>query len=365
MRLICPNCAAQYEIDAAVLPEKGRDVECSRCGQIWFQPRPQTEDGTNFDPQARPALNRSLSDSVLSVLREEAARELRAREEDRARARTEKARFEAESFSRTPVPPTPAAPALAPAHDAARSAFPFVDDRPRPQADPSGTAPFEAVQIDWPATTITDERIHEAPLAPKDERPEDEWAVATPALDMPEDRPAFAPTGTDWRDDRAQDEQALPPDTPVEDEPVATILFDETDDSRPALHDEEHHKAPRPPKAEIPAEAFAGLPNGPAGDAADTPLATERDPQPETPLLPVSVDSAPEDATHAAQHGGYARGFGLSVGLAAALAGFYLIAPSISGPGALGEFAAEYRSSVDQGRIWLSQKLGFLTGSDN
>ncbi|MEM9973105.1 MAG: zinc-ribbon domain-containing protein [Pseudomonadota bacterium] len=38
MRLTCPNCAAQYEIDASLIPEAGRDVQCSNCGKTWFQP---------------------------------------------------------------------------------------------------------------------------------------------------------------------------------------------------------------------------------------------------------------------------------------------------------------------------------------
>jgi len=37
MRLICPNCDAQYEVDDSVIPEEGRDVQCSNCGQTWFQ----------------------------------------------------------------------------------------------------------------------------------------------------------------------------------------------------------------------------------------------------------------------------------------------------------------------------------------
>lgn len=37
MRLICPNCGAQYEVDESVIPETGRDVQCSGCGQTWFQ----------------------------------------------------------------------------------------------------------------------------------------------------------------------------------------------------------------------------------------------------------------------------------------------------------------------------------------
>ncbi|WP_176473812.1 zinc-ribbon domain-containing protein [Actibacterium ureilyticum] len=38
MRLICPNCSAQYEVDDSVIPAEGRDVQCSNCGQTWFQP---------------------------------------------------------------------------------------------------------------------------------------------------------------------------------------------------------------------------------------------------------------------------------------------------------------------------------------
>lgn len=37
MRLICPNCDAQYEVDDTVIPDEGRDVQCSSCGQTWFQ----------------------------------------------------------------------------------------------------------------------------------------------------------------------------------------------------------------------------------------------------------------------------------------------------------------------------------------
>lgn len=37
MRLICPKCDAQYEVAEHVIPEEGRDVQCSSCGHIWFQ----------------------------------------------------------------------------------------------------------------------------------------------------------------------------------------------------------------------------------------------------------------------------------------------------------------------------------------
>ncbi|MFK7746598.1 MAG: zinc-ribbon domain-containing protein [Roseobacter sp.] len=40
MRLICPNCDAQYEVPDDIMPLDGRDVQCSNCGQTWFQAHP-------------------------------------------------------------------------------------------------------------------------------------------------------------------------------------------------------------------------------------------------------------------------------------------------------------------------------------
>lgn len=37
MRLICPSCEANYEVDDRVIPDDGRDVQCSNCGHTWFQ----------------------------------------------------------------------------------------------------------------------------------------------------------------------------------------------------------------------------------------------------------------------------------------------------------------------------------------
>lgn len=96
MRLICPKCAAQYEVDGDKIPDSGREVHCSACGNTWFQP------GTNAyseplalgtptkpnDPLAQ-AISRIVREdapvrppvdqSVLDILHEEAARETQAR----------------------------------------------------------------------------------------------------------------------------------------------------------------------------------------------------------------------------------------------------------------------------------------------
>lgn len=99
MRLTCPGCMAQYEVDDSVIPDGGRDVQCSACGTTWFQypehiARQMREmeldddedddapegDGSPAAAAARPASGAPRIDkTVLNVLREEAERELALR----------------------------------------------------------------------------------------------------------------------------------------------------------------------------------------------------------------------------------------------------------------------------------------------
>ncbi|TCP62776.1 putative Zn finger-like uncharacterized protein [Rhodovulum bhavnagarense] len=64
MRLTCPNCDAQYEVDDAVIPPEGRDVQCSNCGQTWFeQPGGALDDAGPADPlEAAMAAAKSSDD---------------------------------------------------------------------------------------------------------------------------------------------------------------------------------------------------------------------------------------------------------------------------------------------------------------
>ena len=129
MRLVCPNCDAQYEVADDAIPAEGRDVQCSACGTVWFQNSPavlaaKAAEAALFDgpapvdaglhdapihtapglivdapdlpaeddpldvapdedlpasPDSAAAPRRSLDESLLAVLREEAEREAEAR----------------------------------------------------------------------------------------------------------------------------------------------------------------------------------------------------------------------------------------------------------------------------------------------
>ncbi|MXU63985.1 zinc-ribbon domain-containing protein [Oceanomicrobium pacificus] len=43
MRIICPSCSAQYEVDDNAIPEEGREVQCGTCSTTWFQDKRSAE----------------------------------------------------------------------------------------------------------------------------------------------------------------------------------------------------------------------------------------------------------------------------------------------------------------------------------
>jgi predicted Zn finger-like uncharacterized protein len=36
MIITCPNCKKKFQIDATLVPEEGRDLQCGSCKHVWF-----------------------------------------------------------------------------------------------------------------------------------------------------------------------------------------------------------------------------------------------------------------------------------------------------------------------------------------
>lgn len=192
MRLTCPNCRAQYEVDDSAIPARGRDVQCSSCGHGWFErpvaagdavatsvpprtPPPDTPTrDTDLDavpsdaPEPAPppgmipqgprlAPKRALDPAIAEVLRAEAAREANRRRQESAELLEEQ-----QEFSLTPgaMPPTGDAGAAIPADAASGS---VTDSVPDPVPDP----PEDAHTPDGPeAPSQTDTPLPKATTAP-------------------------------------------------------------------------------------------------------------------------------------------------------------------------------------------------------
>ena len=99
MRITCPNCGAQYEVPDEVIPAEGRDVQCSNCGDTWYQNHPDHAVEAEADAHAEPVedaspepdleaapetpqpapVQRELDPEVAGILQEEAAHEAKLR----------------------------------------------------------------------------------------------------------------------------------------------------------------------------------------------------------------------------------------------------------------------------------------------
>ena len=145
MRLTCPNCGAQYEVPEDIIPPEGRDVQCSNCGDTWYQlsakalaaEQAQLPQETKTKPQstASEPLKRSIDPQVSQILREEAEREaaLRAARGEHLETQTEMGledSFESQPDGKSTSPPVSAQEA------------PVVSQAPEKQSQPSG-----AVQV--------------------------------------------------------------------------------------------------------------------------------------------------------------------------------------------------------------------------
>ncbi|WP_211096285.1 zinc-ribbon domain-containing protein [Paracoccus sanguinis] len=294
MRLVCPRCGAQYEIDAEAIPARGRDVECSACEHVW-RAYP-----AGFDPAARPALSRPLDESVIEILRGEAARELEARaaerEAERATART------AAALARHATPDTTLP------GDAPETPAEGLVVGPSRDADPAGAG-------------AVPEGIEPAPVSAA---PSTLPAALTPAA-RPSAPPAASPLDVPPAADATDGDLTLSPDP-------------RSPDSRgTAPSDPPPHTTEAP--ASTAAHTSAPLPN-------PAPRATRRPP-------PAVTRAARARRRHDA-------GYHLAVMVALVAVTLYALAPRMADQGALGTTLMSWRAQVDEGRIWLDTQADAL-----
>lgn len=71
MRITCPNCRAQYDVDSSMIPEAGRDVQCSSCAHTWLVSH-TGENVAEEKPQAEQRLPEEVEAEAVSDAGEEA-----------------------------------------------------------------------------------------------------------------------------------------------------------------------------------------------------------------------------------------------------------------------------------------------------
>lgn len=304
MRLVCPNCAAQYDVDDRVIPEGGRDVQCSNCGHSWFQTpaiaadRPRVRPvGTSPRPVAEPAAAPSP-----------VARQAPERPTEQA-------------------PDQPGAPAPAAAGTAAGRGLPPVqededweDDEPIDHLPPAravtGAEPVPAARIESAlehGRRVMDESVLSILREEAERETRARQAEARQSVEMQGDLGLPAPP-------------ASPPQRP---DPAA------------------------PPRREPPRDI-------PARDRLpDVEEITSS-------LTAPGESAAAADGPAARRRSGFGLGFGIMLFLAVIAIAAYVLAPRISEgiPQLAGPMAA-YVDLVDQGRIWLDAALrDLVAGSD-
>ena len=336
MRLICPRCGAQYEVDDSVVPAAGRDVQCSGCGQTWFQP------------------------SLQMIMAEEAQRE------DRREA--------PEGWEVA----APAAPAPAP--EPAVKATPYTAEAATQAAAVATVAAVARTMREAPAANTTvpvAEDPSELGPAPKagavPRRPLDETLLAILREEAAREAAARQAEGTALETQEEMNLEPVPPpakavppaDKPAAERPAAKpaptarTVLDFSDLSSDA--------------EEEPADLGTGLTADLTADLTESPDTREprgarrqRLPDIEeiNSSLRASVDRGRDPAAlgtpqhRAKAQSGFRRGFSGVILVALLLVGLYIAAPRLAAAvPALAPVLETYVAAANSGRIWLDQAL--------
>lgn len=305
MRLICPNCGAQYDVPKEVIPQGGRDVQCSNCGHTWYQSHPDQDAALAED------LGRAVPDPEWAP-------------EDEA-----------------PVPPSRPAPR------AAVQAPPATAPSPRPAPVPPAVQPEAAAPQATPETRSIDPEMAEL------FREEREYEARLRAADSIETQPDLGLTAPDEDEQARRSRQAR--------ERMARLRGEEAVTPRPAPRRPATPEAApaSPPPSAPPATAAAAA----AGSRRDLlPDVDEINQTLRSSSPPRMIDAAERSqAPLHAEKSGFGKGFIGTVLLAGGAVATYVFGQDIGAQvPALEPYLQMYTASVDDGRVWLSGQVDSL-----
>lgn len=380
MRLICPNCDAQYEVGAGVIPLSGRDVQCSNCGQTWFQTHPdmladeEDDDTDGFDPVEPPYDDREPP--VLPHMPPEIPAEAVVAASDGGDL--EKAQTDADGAggAEDPMLPDVLAADLPDADLPAAGVGTTAEAQAQPDDGLIGEPPMIPTEVEdddvgWGGPAIAAATVGSAGLADPSRRPLDEAVMSV--LREEAERELSARRSSPDVDPAPVAPDPLPRSRPAAREmtrrPVTDLAGDMISDAQPAIGG----IAAGDGAAREVAASGSGGGGATAGLAPrDQSRSSRRDLLPDIEWINSTLQSAPSGSTSAytpntpaeldivirPKRTGFRGGFTTVLIFGAVLAGIYIMAPTIAEKvPALDPSLKTYVALVDAGRLWVNDLM--------
>ena len=366
MRITCPNCQAQYDVDPAMIPEAGRDVQCSSCAHTWLQGPEAAPEPAEAAEAPEPVDESPVEEADADETEAAGAAEEGAAEEPDAETTADDAASDVTSDEEETEEAGDAGDKFRAAMDRQKS------DEPEPEPEPED---FLSDMRDAVADPDAEAATDEVEAASGDEAAEEETPAETEEAEAPDDTEApeaeeepVEAAAEDHVDEEAEDKAEAPAaeaaeaapedDAPALDEEVAEILREEaerevtqrrSEDAPPALEPQGDLGLSEGPPSELLRERLdrmrgEGVPQSTVAEtlaaATATPLEgprRERLPDIEeikTTLRPGDVaedDEPPIGPAEMARirQSGFRRGFTTLVLAAGILVAGYVFAPQI------------------------------------
>ncbi len=350
MRLTCPNCRAQYEVPDEVIPEEGRDVQCSNCEKTWFQEKHSKAEAETPEPAEAATEETAASEPMIE--------EPVAEEADPVSDEPEVQKDEPEVVVGKTIPVAEEVEFSAAVTEPEEATEPETVEEPEIEAEETEA---EEPATDSPETPPEEPEAEIQETKAEDEEPE---ADETEAEEESEAEEAEAED-----DEPATDE--VEADEPETEEPPVAARETNLDPAVAGILQEEARR-----EAELRAREAENLESQPdlgldsqseIQPEAVTPVATQTEPDSDqSDALPdvesinstLSRDDGPaapeKDEPAKRQSSGFLRGFALIVIIAVVLMLIYGNASQISEAVPQAEpVLGAYVSMIDQVRIWL------------